>query len=114
MGRTAGSWESYDIFPPLVLFDFCPTDALKALQRPVTAMVIWNGFVLRHGIVWIVLFLFLVHQAFLCCLLSQRGIREDKTNPNPGIFPSLLFPRLKACPVGHRVPPLPPGASAPA
>lgn len=52
----------------------------------------------------------LIHQAFLCHCLCQRELREDKTNPGPGIFPSLPFPRLKGYARGHGV--LPPASGS--
>lgn len=115
MGRTAGSWGSYDPSPPPVLFGSRPADAHPPLPPPPPppgpagtrdhlGNFQWPPPRAR-GRVHI-----RVHQAFLCHCLCQRELREDKTNPGPGIFPSLPFPRLNSYAGGHRV--LPPASGS--
>ena len=62
---------------------------------------------------WAFLFLFLVHQAFLCGL-CHRGLRENKTDPSPGVSLSLFPSQGPEAPQEVTGPlPLPPGAWAP-
>ena len=77
----------------------------QAPWGPVTALIIRNSLVLRRGGSVDTLVHFLVHQPFLCQALCQKGLREVKTTPSPGIFPSLPFPRLKGYPGGCGVHP---------
>lgn len=63
-----------------------------------TAKVIWNGFFLRHGIVWIFLFLFLVHQAFFCCLLGQKGAQRRQNKSQSWNLTLSSLPKAESLP----------------
>ena len=97
----------------MALFGSNPTDAPLGLAgtRDCFGNLEWP--VLRRGDCVDILVLFPSSSGLPWPPPLPEGLREDQTNPSPGIFPSLPFPRLKGCPGGHGVLPQPPGVLAP-
>lgn len=106
--------RSYDTSLPLALFGCHPNGCThqgapccphQAPWGSVTILIIRNGLVLRRGGSVDTLVPFPSSSGLPLPVLCQRGLREDKTTPSPGIFPCLPFPRLKCYPGGRGVRP---------